>query len=430
MTIIYLLIGIIAIITYHNEKYVLFMISFMALFTNLFMFLPAVQEGVRGTDVALVSSVIILISNGKKNVNNDKYYKYCIYILCFTIFQLFYTIIIEAETITFALKVLRIPALICFALVVRMIPIPKIKKFIKVAFIVTVIDGIFFYLEFLGLDILPDVDPLQAMLSLGSASSCTIPVFTILFLFICLSGAFNIKYKNLFLLFFLGILILTFVRTWLYGFMICAIFLLYLRKSDKKTIFRYVAIGAIALPVILNVVGKKESNSSASSHSDFQNIISGEFLNPENNLNAANGTFAFRISMCVERFYYLIDNPRYLLLGTGAIHEGSPKNRFNFYLGTHNQMYDRCMIESGDITWVPIVLRYGIIGTLLYLYFFILLIKRFFRRSDEYCILAPIALMYLIMSFSGAFFERAECYLIIGLLLGVCSRLELSEDCK
>ena len=427
MTIIYLVIGVISILAYQRNMYVLSLVSFMALFTNVFMFYPSENEGIRGTDIVLVSSVVILFLNRNKLYcyKKDKYYRYCISVLLFTLLELVYTVITNAESISFALKIQRIPSLICFALVIRTIPLSIIKKFMKVAFFITIINGVCFYLEFVGIDLLPDVDPLRSMGSLGFLSSCTIPVFTVIFLFICLSGMFEIKYKYIFLIFFLGILILSFVRTWLYGFLLCALVLLYQMKSDIKTLFRYLVLGAIFLPIVLNVIDKKESAASANNHSDIENILSGDFLTPENNINAANGTFAFRISMCVERFYYLIDNPEKLLLGVGAIHEGSPNNRFNFYLGTSNQMYDRCMIESGDITWVPVVLRYGILGTLLYLYFFIMLVINFIHRKDEYCIIAPIAIMYFIMSFSGAFFERAESYLIICLLLGISSRLEI-----
>ncbi|MCQ2375201.1 MAG: O-antigen ligase family protein [Salinivirgaceae bacterium] len=425
MTAVYLIIGIIAIIAYQCRRFVSCLMCFMALFTNMFMFFPSELEGIRPTDVALVCTFAILMLNINiiSSIPKDKYYKYSVLILLYICFQFIYTIVIKAESISFTLKVLRIPALISFMFVIRTIPFAAISKFLKVAFVITVVDGVFFYLEFVGVDFLPNVHPLDK----ENVYSCTLPVFTFVFIFCCLTKYINIRYKNIFLVFFLGILILSFVRTWLYGFVICAGLLLFLQRTDRKLVLRYATIAIVVLPIILNAIDKKDSFSKADSHRDMENILSGDFLNPKSNINAENGTFAYRLSMLAERVEYLWDNPDKIIFGVGAIHEGSPNNIFNFYLGTSNQIYEMCMIESGDITWVPITLRYGFVGILLYLYFYILLFANSVKRKDEYIVMAPIALFYFIASFSSAFFEQADSYFVICILLGVMSKVEEQE---
>lgn len=434
MTIIYVLIGLVSILYFQKCQYERFLIGYMALMTNLFMLLPN-SGGLKGSDIALAISIILIIINrNQSGIRHfkDKYRKYVITLIIFTLLELLYTVATGADSIGWAIKVARVPLLISTFFVIRMIPLANLRKFLRYAFYITIIDGILFYLEFLGLDTLPDVNPNKGLTMLGFSSECNVPILSFIFLFCCLSNQIVTKYRIFFLIFFIGILLLTFVRTYLLAFIICAFIYLYIQKVDKSLIVKYALAAIVLYPLMTYIFNKKDQAAGADSGSDIQNIVSGDFLDPTTNIHCANGTFAFRISMLAERVQYLIDNPRYLLQGIGMINEGSPNcsRRFHFILGSPStdSFKDICIIESGDNTWVPIVLRYGLIGTFLYMYFFFIIYKSVKDRRDEFVIFAPITVFYFLISFSGSFFDRADRYIIICLLLGILSRVEFESD--
>lgn len=437
MILLYLLIGLLSLYYFRAGRYDRYLVANMALMTNCFMLLPA-TSGLRGTDISLVISILIICLNAgrqkPKSDGSDKFKKYVLLIILFSIFELGYTILSGAESISWALKVVRVPLLISTYFVIRLIPIEYIRKFLKYAFAITVIDSILFLLEFLGIDTLPDVDPSKGLSLLGFASECNTPILSFVFLFCCMSNRIVTKRRILFLILFLSILLLTFVRTYLLAFIVCAFLYLFIQKSDRNLIFKYVIAAVFLYPVMTFVFNSKDAAAGADSGSDFKNIVSGDFLDPTTNINCANGTFAFRISMLAERVQYLTSNPKYLLFGVGLIHEDSPNcfNRFKFVLGSPNsgRVNGICIIESGDDTWVPIVLRYGLLGTVLYVYFFIIVYRNTRNRKDEYIILAPIALFYFLISFSGPFFDRSDFYIIICLILGLLSRLDYEDKFK
>ena len=420
-----------------KKKFVKFLVCYMALMTNLFMLLPA-SSGLRGADIALLVSFLLLLTPNK-NISSiwntrDKYRKYVGILLVFTGFELIYTILSGAESLVWALKVVRIPLLVSTFFVIRQIPTDEIKRFLKYAFIITVMDGVLYYLEFFGIDTLPDVNPMKGLKLLGFSSECNTPIFAFIFLFCCLCSRIISKHRIFFLIFFIGILLLTFVRTFLLSFIISAFLYLLIQKVEKSLIFKFVIAALILYPIMTFVFDSKDKAAGADSGSDMQNILSGDFLDPTTNIHAVNGTFAFRISMLAERAQYLTSNPQYLFQGVGLIHEDSPNcyDRFKFVLGSPNagRVNGICIIESGDDTWVPIVLRYGLLGTVLDVYFFIIVYRNTRNRKDEYIILAPIALFYFLISFSGPFFDRSDFYIIICLILGLLSRLDYEEKFK
>ena len=130
--------------------------------------------------------------------------------------------------------------------------------------------------------------------------------------------------------------------------------------------------------------------------------------------------------MLTERVLYLAENPRYLLTGVGTMHEDSPStlSRFRFYIGTRNdeRYYGRCLIESGDITWVPIVLRYGLIGVFIHAMLFVIMIGEAKKRKDVLFVLAPLYFSLVFFSFDGAFFEMPVFFYQLILFLALMSR--------
>lgn len=137
-----------------------------------------------------------------------------------------------------------------------------------------------------------------------------------------------------------------------------------------------------------------------------------------------NGTFAFRISMVLERFSYLLHNPQYLPFGVGMVAEESENNNFRFFLGTANEMYRSgyCMIASNDIVWSSVVLRYGLFGIIFWILFFINT-KKILTLSDK-SVWAQVGYIYWVFfifnSFGSDAVVRAYSLLPFYLLITYC----------
>lgn len=118
-----------------------------------------------------------------------------------------------------------------------------------------------------------------------------------------------------------------------------------------------------------------------------------------------NSTFAFRISMLIERILFIFTNPQYLLFGVGAVEESSPYNTFHFILGTPNDMYKYgyCMIDSADIVWVPYILRYGLAG-IVFWYCYFRTLRRMFKKYSkaQFSEVGSMYLTYMILNGFGS----------------------------
>ena len=172
-------------------------------------------------------------------------------------------------------------------------------------------------------------------------------------------------------------------------------------------------------------MGRKTDSSAGNSITEqFVEIVQ-DPANLADNYNSGSGTFTFRMAMLMERVFYLIENPKYLMTGVGTMHEESPStlDQFDFLLGTINEdsYSGKGIIECSDITWVPIVLRYGLIGTVLHFMMFVVIIRKARNRKDVLFVLAPFYLGAFILSFDGSFFENPIQLFLLSLFLSLVS---------
>jgi hypothetical protein len=152
--------------------------------------------------------------------------------------------------------------------------------------------------------------------------------------------------------------------------MAATIGLFFLMKRKMKYV-SYIVIGAIAYQFVISPMFEyRTRDAQTSTFAEIVNVVK----DPTNvyqkySTGASGGTFAFRIATLSERIIFMCHNPQYFPFGVGCIHEDSDANTFYFNLGTHNENFknNKETIGSADITWVEILMRYGLIGVLLYL---------------------------------------------------------------
>ena len=430
MTAAYLILSLITIVFYLNRKYLPFILCYIALMTELFM-LDTIGSAIRGSDMCFFMNIILfpfaLMRTNNIKSNEKKINRIVKLFIGFLIFEFLLTVVTRSDTVSYALKVVRIPLMFLAYYIFRTIPLNTYRKFLKIMLYITIAQGVLFLLQFAGVNLLAGRYDSE---SFAFAFALNVPTFIYLYIFVCLDVQRIRKYRYLLLAFFVAILLMTYVRAFIIAALLGIILYVVMVRGLKRSVL-LVAVILLLLPFAQHFVDKK-SEVSGSMHSTKEEIallFSG--IDNVRQIGDDGGSSVFRMAMLIERFDYLIHNPEYLLFGVGAIHEDSPNcyNRFSFALGTRNEdrYYGKCLIESGDITWVPITLRYGIVGIVVHLSIIFMIIKLAWRRKDLLRIFFPLLIIYFMKSFDGALFENPLSCVELALYLALFARCFMEE---
>ena len=430
MTAVYLILSLITIVFYLNRKYLPFILCYIALMTELFM-LDTIGSAIRGSDMCFFMNIILfpfaLMRTNNIKSNEKKINRIVKLFIGFLIFEFLLTVVTRSDTVSYALKVVRIPLMFLAYYIFRTIPLNTYRKFLKIMLYITIAQGVLFLLQFAGVNLLAGRYDSE---SFAFAFALNVPTFIYLYIFVCLDVQRIRKYRYLLLAFFVTILLMTYVRAFIIAALLGIILYVVMVRGLKRSVL-LVAVILLLLPFAQHFVDKK-SEVSGSMHSTKEEIallFSG--IDNVRQIGDDGGSSVFRMAMLIERFDYLIHNPEYLLFGVGAIHEDSPNcyNRFSFALGTRNEdrYYGKCLIESGDITWVPITLRYGIVGIVVHLSIIFMIIKLAWRRKDLLRIFFPLLIIYFMKSFDGALFENPLSCVELALYLALFARCFMEE---
>ena len=117
-------------------------------------------------------------------------------------------------------------------------------------------------------------------------------------------------------------------------------------------------------------------------------------------------TFTFRIAHLIERNQYLLEHPKAMLLGAGLMTEDSKLtgSMFNFDIGLIQESSGQtAQLDTGDISYSILLLRYGYLGTVLVLSLYIFLMSYFYKNRTD-----PVGLfsfVYIIVIIIGSFFS-------------------------
>lgn len=187
-------------------------------------------------------------------------------------------------------------------------------------------------------------------------------------------------------------------RSLMMAFIVCALIGIYIKIGGLKVIMKYPRILCVIIIPILFILAKSVQGRTAT---DISNVLSGEFLEVDDDfLMDEDSTFLFRMTHFFERFMDVTDSKMGSVFGAGFMTEDSDYtfNRFNYNIGLPDEITGNTIqLDSSDISWSNFILRYGIMGTCIYLYMFfsILYIYKIERKS----IGLPIYLYMLLLFF-------------------------------
>ena len=338
--------------------------------------------------------------------------------------ELIISFILGIESFYNSLKVIRVSFIILAYFIIITIPIDVIKRFLKVALLITIIQGFLYLLQFVGINILASGGEYEYEFGVAGSTPKNTPPLCALFIFLLWRFGYLKSKSYLLFSFFFFLLFLTFIRGRIISILIGLAYYAFINSERRRRIPIIIAF-LIIIPIASRVIDMKSNYSNSGNGLEEIGYVlkqSGDF----SQIDISNGTFSFRMAMLTERIVWLLDNPRYLLTGVGTMHEDSPKTlqMFDFRIGTRNEdrYYGHTIIESGDITWVPIVLRYGLLGVFVHIMLFLILFINTRNRKDTLVMLAAFTICLFVGTFDGAYFEIPLNVYILSFLYAVVSR--------
>jgi len=187
---------------------------------------------------------------------------------------------------------------------------------------------------------------------------------------------------------------------------------IYYTSGGLKGIVRYLFFAGILIIPIFDVV--MERFESDNSSSEFSNIAEGAFVDYDQ--AEIEGTFLFRIALFYERYEYVTRDLTTSIFGAGFMHESSKitEKKFDFKVGQMDEKDEKItQLDTGDIAWMPFILRLGFLGTILYLCLYFFLCKTFYKARHDKNMLVAFLYMVLLVLYSFTSIALSNTFMII-----------------
>ncbi|MDR1563247.1 MAG: hypothetical protein LBS54_09280 [Dysgonamonadaceae bacterium] len=192
----------------------------------------------------------------------------------------------------------------------------------------------------------------------------------------------------------------------LVGAFFIAIVLGYIIQLPRLRRIKMLTFTSVFLAFVIVFAGYKFIHSRT--YIDIQHVVSGNLLDVEIDVeDMQNSTFTFRMLHLLERNQYLLDNPKSMFLGAGLMTEDSKLTGsiFDFNIGLSDVLSEETVqLDSGDISYSILFLRYGYLGTLLVLALYIFLMVYFYKNHKDR--IGLFSFMYLIVVIIISFFSQ------------------------
>lgn len=290
--------------------------------------------------------------------------------------------------------------------------------FFKLLLFFSIVQGVLFYLQLFDINLLfGRVD--EATIE-SDVRYCNSPRWAIFFiLYFMFNNTIPSIKRFMYLIFFLFMPLLNQSRS---SFVMIAIGMIAFFMAKKKMKYVLYIIGGVIFYQIFvaSMFANRTKDSGLSTFDEVKMVLTNPAATFDNYMYEDNqGTFAFRIGMIVERAEYIVSNPQYLLFGVGDVTE--QHNKHYFQLGTYSKelTYGRNMLSSVDTDWVSIVIRLGLVGTILYIVFISIWLRKSFsvlRLNNSLLPIVSAAFSFSIVArtFTNSYLQR---YLFITLIV-------------
>lgn len=404
-----------------------------AIVTNSFGFVDPEGMPIKSTDIVLAFVFFTLIAGYFKNksyfnAKNDPIALIVLIIIAYLLFNFIGTIALRIESPINALKVVRPFFVYLLYFYVRTLKKKDFLNYVKLVFIASVIQGVFYYLQLFDINVLSGrVDEAEATGEITRyANYPAMASFFVLYYVVLQKISFA---RKLFIIVFWGMMLILGQMRGVVIALAATLGLFFFLKRKLKYV-GYIAIGAIVYQFVVAPMFEYRTRNKISTMTEIKNVVSDPTNIFTRHLNeSSSGSFSFRIAMLTERIIYISHHPQFIPFGVGCIHEESSANNFVFQLGTSNDnlRFGIGMLSSADIAWVGLLMHYGLLGVSLYLLLFYLWARAglpYVRKSND-SLLITASLMVVssfLLSFDSDNTSRTQAIMITIFYLAVIYR--------
>lgn len=389
----------ISLVCYFNNKKPWGVVGFLGLSTNYFMLGAKHDELFFRHDIQysavlfiLVVFFVELIGPKKWVYATKKVQNYLKIGLFFLVFAISYDVLLRQTALLDVFTSVKTWFLLLTFFVFSSLKYEELHKILNLVCTITLIHVIIYYIQFFTGITIVNTKLLEQNYSTGNYTRMGYPPFyAYLVILLILSNVYKLKpsYRYLFLVLTIGTTFLSLSRSMTAAFLLGILIYTSFRSVNA---FRYTLLG-VFLVFLLPYIGtsfpiffERFADGFTDIGDTLSNIGSAEHI----------GTFSYRILHLSERILYISKDFMTSLIGIGFVHE---KN-FTldpFVFGIYKEEYSAiAQLDTADISWSGLFLRFGFLGTFLYVLFFVHFIKVFYR-FNEYPI-AKIGFTYLIIS--------------------------------
>ncbi len=417
---------------YYSRKDAEYIFCLIFLATSGFGFLDTANIFIKSEDLIVLSVVYVTLNEWMKDkkyfkIKSDIFGKTILLILLFLFIQYLRTILFKIETPTFALKAIRHFLVLFLYFYLRRLKFKEFSRLTNLCLSASLVQGVFFYLQLFGLGgiLTGRIDEATRYGEISRYANYPLlaEFFSIYFM---VNEKKNIFTRFFFIVIFIFMPVIGQARGAILRVAIAIVIFFIIKRKVKYSI--YIFIGALFFQYVVNPMFEyRTRNRKENTFEEIMKVVKDPTSIYESYTSGnAGGTFAFRIAMLMERIYYISDNPQYLPIGTGIIHEDSPNNKFIFKLGTRKEQFKsgRNMIGGADITWMQIILLHGLVGVVIFMVLLFVWIKKglpMIRKNSNPLLIASslYSIVAFFQTFNGNYFHRIFTLLFLLVFIAV-----------
>ncbi len=404
MIFIFILLWAIAIAMYVNGKRVLSLFLFFFFLFDAFQLIPEDVIGLKSREFALAYIIVIFIYGLFKYKSFIPRNKISILLLSYGAFLLFefaLSVFYYGIPLIEVIKTGRQNLLLLSYFIFRRLDSDEIKLLLKLLFCVVLFQCILFIIQAIA-----GVGLMIGYKNGGFKSGFLYRYYNLplLLFFFVFYGIFSNPFKGQLKIYSMILPSITMFFPMHRSLSMVFIMVVALGISWKFGVFKSIknVIVASAIGLLLLLYGSY--NLSSRTISDINSVADADFLEVESVQLDSESTLLFRFAHFFERYEEVAQTNIGKFFGLGFMAEGSSytNKHFNFFIGLQDPKTDETVqIETSDIAWSMLIVRYGIIGIVIYLLFYFSFIL-FSIQKKNFIYSIPLV-CYLILIFSVSF---------------------------
>lgn len=265
----------------------------------------------------------------------------------------------------------------------------------------------------------PGIDPTTGLVRMHNAPANLIIFLTLSFLCPALMPK-NIK-LNLIRAILLVALMCNLGRTAIATGIFMVLLALLMNGSFKKIGGTIIVIGILTLPFIGTISNRFEEGGTSN---DINQIFEGKF--DENYTNEGDATMLYRFAWCYERANYLASRPLgEQIFGMGFCSDSQDwvYKHYSFNLGLPNkERMQPYQLQTPDISFGNMITGLGFVGTIIYLLFYLCLVRYFWRYRKcniLFLLMSAYTLILTVIAFAGSNLSEVRTLSLLFLIMSL-----------